>query len=456
MNGRPRRHKTLAILALVALFLGLMALAIGHFDRENRRGLAAQTQLRAQDAALRQATCLSCALDGQFKVLEAYARLFSLPADQFQRVLDAASVDSAFVSLAFTGPDQLDKAAAPRCFLEAMQGRRFAQAFSECVMLAVPVRSGEEVAGVMTASYKPEALGALLMAEQAPNAAFLEACLLIDEQGAVIAQAGQMAAHGQAGGPELTEGDHARLLQAPSGQTHLASDHGACFVTVYEAGVDGWRLVSVRAREEMLAGYRFITVNAAWLAAAMLAILGALFVAYRFVMRAERREVELLRERADCDAMTGFFNKRATEALICAAIEGGNGIHSLFMLDLDGLKGINDTYGHSAGDDALLRVAQAIRSSVRESDAVGRVGGDEFMIFLNNIGGIGRAQEVAERIIEKLGEANGEDALNFPLTCSIGIAMTSGTDTFEKLYREADKALYRAKNEGKNRFIFYS
>ena len=125
---------------------------------------------------------------------------------------------------------------------------------------------------------------------------------------------------------------------------------------------------------------------------------------------------------------------------------------ALMMLGLDNFKMVNDSFGHETGDRVLAEVGRVIRNSFRGADVAGRVGGDEFMIFVQDVDAEEAAQ-LAERISAQVGELP-----NLPdVTLSIGIALfpTHGK-TFAELYRAADTALYRSKKGGKATYHVYA
>lgn len=163
------------------------------------------------------------------------------------------------------------------------------------------------------------------------------------------------------------------------------------------------------------------------------------------------KELEL-KLRADYDGLTGILNKMATEELIKKALEknaDSGDPSALMVIDTDDFKKINDNYGHSAGDSVLAKIGSLIKDNFKGMDVPGRIGGDEFMVFMNCI-----SPEDSCRLAEKLeklvqGAFKGEEYEN-KITLSIGIAASPvhGTD-FETLYKNADKALYEAKKAGK-------
>jgi diguanylate cyclase (GGDEF)-like protein len=161
----------------------------------------------------------------------------------------------------------------------------------------------------------------------------------------------------------------------------------------------------------------------------------------------------LLAEKARRDDMTGMLNREAFfEMLEKARMESGRG--TLLIIDADNFKQINDNHGHLTGDAALLRICAAIERAARDCDIVGRIGGEEFGVFL---AGADRAESlrVAERIRDAVAGIVfrvGDEAI--PLSVSIGGAGHRATATLSELLREADRRLYEAKRRGRNCVIF--
>lgn len=172
------------------------------------------------------------------------------------------------------------------------------------------------------------------------------------------------------------------------------------------------------------------------------------------------RNSEQLERLATIDSMTGLFNRRHFLASGEAEWSRFQRYHrplSLLMLDIDHFKSVNDRYGHAVGDEAIISVANACADSKRESDIVGQLGGEEFAILLPETDAA-QAAIVADRLCKRIA-ADGliANRLNFKVTASIGIATAavsmSGLDV---LIRAADKALYLAKAQGRNRAVQWS
>ena len=158
---------------------------------------------------------------------------------------------------------------------------------------------------------------------------------------------------------------------------------------------------------------------------------------------------------SETDEMTHTYNMRAFNALArreCALAERYNRTFSLLMVDSDNLKKVNDTHGHGAGDKLIKLVAQCIRDDLRETDIIARYGGDEFMCLLPETGREAAAM-VAERIRTRIANTAlkaGESAI--PTSVSIGVATyPEHADEFDTLAKNADRALYASKAQGRNR-----
>lgn len=156
------------------------------------------------------------------------------------------------------------------------------------------------------------------------------------------------------------------------------------------------------------------------------------------------------------DGLTGLFNRTAMEELIQREIRmaqrRGDPL-SMLVVDVDHFKLINDRYGHHVGDRTLRRLAELIQGCVRETDLAFRYGGEEFVVILANTGLAG-ARQVAERIrvgVEAQRHDLGEGADPLQVTVSIGISQLEAGDNLLSLFVRADRALYAAKEGGRNR-----
>jgi diguanylate cyclase (GGDEF)-like protein len=167
---------------------------------------------------------------------------------------------------------------------------------------------------------------------------------------------------------------------------------------------------------------------------------------YYETMRESAESAEVL---AHTDLLTGARNRRALESLleeeVTRAERHGRDL-SILLFDLDNFKNINDTYGHIQGDDVLKRVASIVKQQLRQSDELGRWGGEEFMVMCPETD-IAQACFIAERLREAIAEADWE---GLTVTVSFGIARKQESELPGSLYERADQALYAAKRAGRN------
>ncbi len=162
---------------------------------------------------------------------------------------------------------------------------------------------------------------------------------------------------------------------------------------------------------------------------------------------------------SETDELTHAYNMRAFIAIArreCALANRYNRTLSLLMVDSDSLKKVNDTHGHEAGDRLIKLVVQCIRDGLRTTDVVARYGGDEFMCLLPETGSEGAAL-VAERIRLRIAEtALNDGPTAIPTSVSVGVATyPEHGDEFDKLAKNADRALYASKAQGRNRITVF-
>lgn len=164
----------------------------------------------------------------------------------------------------------------------------------------------------------------------------------------------------------------------------------------------------------------------------------------------QQRDLEL---RASRDPMTDVLNKMSYQQEVTRVLEisTNDHQHALIFIDIDDFKSVNDENGHSFGDFLLTTVTMRLKKMVRATDSVGRIGGDEFSVFLKDVGNEQSVVERANLFLESLNREFSFEGKTGRVNASVGIALFPhhGLD-FEELYKKADKAMYRSKEEGKN------
>ncbi len=281
-----------------------------------------------------------------------------------------------------------------------------------------------------------------------------EILAIVDDEGTLLARK-----------PALPEAI-GRHTQPPAHQPAFRDvDRGMTFTAV--SPIDGReRIIGLSKLERfpfvVMVGFDKASVlsgwqHRAWLFAVGYLVLSGLAVSALRVHLATRRQRERLRQLAHTDALTGMSNRRHIMDLglgeFSRARRYGNPL-SVLMLDIDKFKSINDGWGHPTGDRVLQELAHVMGSLVRAQDLCGRLGGEEFALILPETDLAG-AVTMAERLrqkIEATEDALAEDGSVVRFTVSMGVASLTDTDhAFEAMLQRADKALYQAKEGGRNR-----
>lgn len=173
----------------------------------------------------------------------------------------------------------------------------------------------------------------------------------------------------------------------------------------------------------------------------------------------EQRTSQALREKAEQDSLTGMLNKDAARNRIEAflAHRGAMQQAAMLIIDLDNFKSVNDRFGHMFGDMVLTRVAGTIRRLFREKDILARIGGDEFLVFMQDIPDRELVERRCSMLTASLQQLYDHRLQDCRFSCSVGAALVPehGT-TYQELFQRADRALYHAKDRGKNTYAIYA
>lgn len=180
----------------------------------------------------------------------------------------------------------------------------------------------------------------------------------------------------------------------------------------------------------------------------------------KYELHQNAQELDRTRTEARTDQLSGLANRKSFEETLSFMISkhnksGGKGF-ALILADVDHFKRINDTFGHSVGDDVVNRMGVVLKECVRPRDHVARIGGDEFAVLLNNVN-FERAQAVAGRIRSTIELTNfdiGDQMGKTSITVSMGLTVIRKGDDRQSFFERADKALYRSKEQGRNLLHF--
>jgi len=183
-----------------------------------------------------------------------------------------------------------------------------------------------------------------------------------------------------------------------------------------------------------------------------------LYMVWRDITERKRIE-EAIRHLAYHDVLTGLPNRMLfADRLVLAIAQAKRrqGTMAVMMLDLDGFKSINDTYGHHIGDQLLQSVGDRLTRTLREGDTLSRLGGDEFMVLLPVINEAANSSQIADKILSAFRQPFFCEDNELFTTASIGIAVYPGDgEDMDTLTKHADTAMYQAKSMGRNRYCLY-
>ena len=170
----------------------------------------------------------------------------------------------------------------------------------------------------------------------------------------------------------------------------------------------------------------------------------------------KNREISDITNKSHQDYLTGLWNRAYAEETINGMLQRG-AVGAMLMIDVDNFKSVNDNYGHLAGDKTLQTLADVLREFSKENDILCRIGGDEFIVFVNGVTAKAQLGQLAAEIIAELRSRIAASGFETGTSASIGIAqIPEDGDEFTVLYNCADKALYHVKQNGKNAYHFYS
>ena len=333
------------------------------------------------------------------------------------------------------------------------------------VILGVPIYRNGKVAGGLAGSYNVSELGYMLFKDVYGGTGF---SMIVSHDGTMISVSGDtdnykitlednfFDYHKQkeflSGSIEAVCGD---FETQRSGYVKLGQGEDIRYLQYVPIGYNNWMLcyaVPVSKANEAYDTLKHFEV----LLAAVLALLmlGLLFTISRINGKKER----LLLKYAQTDSLTGVLNKQSTQDSIddwlCS--RECTGLQAFFMMDVDYFKEVNDVYGHVAGDEVLHRFGRMLRKEFRDTDIVGRIGGDEFVVLMINISSRDAAAAKAEKLSKVLQSMDIPQLDGHKITCSIGISFyPDHGEEYEQLYGCADKALYETKKRGRNGMSIY-
>jgi diguanylate cyclase (GGDEF)-like protein len=167
----------------------------------------------------------------------------------------------------------------------------------------------------------------------------------------------------------------------------------------------------------------------------------------------EAAEKEKLIAKSQLDGLTGLYNAATTKELITEKIKNkGSRMDAFVLIDGDDFKDINDTHGHLVGDQALKQIARSIKQTFRKTDIIGRIGGDEFCLYLQDFPSIDYVKDKCQQLNSLLQRSTEGE----PISVSVGLTLVQENDEYDDVFKRADDALYEAKQKGKAQVVVSS
>lgn len=236
------------------------------------------------------------------------------------------------------------------------------------------------------------------------------------------------------------------LDNGKTGQHDILGDESIYFVNITTIPDTDWYFITCMNRNEVLKD--LWEIEFPMLLIAVIASVLLFFLTSRF-----SREMSSIRTKARMDPLTKLLNREGFEELVRIALAERPGQGLLMIMDMDNFKLINDQLGHPVGDRVLRKFSSLLENYFnRNKDIVGRLGGDEFAVFVGRDISTAETEGMLKKFISIVHQSFDGEYPDQKLSTSIGVGLTAQNDTYEQLYQNADKALYEAKWNGKDRF----
>ncbi len=480
---RESRYYTKAI----CIFIAAVVVGLALFIYMTNRAIDRNSKSRTMNTVVRQSEHIMTVLDVHYQYLEGIAEVLGksdeLITDDNMDMLASLHTYTDLELTALILPDgtahydngEVKNVSYRRYFTESMAGERSLSDPLESsvdkemrVILSVPVKKDDQVVGVLGASYNVTELSHIML-----NDAFggIGYSLIVTNEGNIIAHDGdstsQTISYGESffdfyKGVEILDDASLNHIKEDfeahqSGVVKVCSKNGQGskeYLAYAPLEINDWMICYALPVSDAQQPYRFISKYEAVFIICFF-IMVVLLVVYIIVK--DNKSKKALMRYARTDALTGLYNKNATENFINELISktDNNSLHAFIIFDMDRFKHINDTYGHAFGDVVIQSFGALLKDHFRSQDVVGRIGGDEFVVFMSEVESRDIVKTRVEELIEKIHDLKLPD-FDERLTASIGIAYApEAGDRYMDLYKNADLALYQVKQNGRDGYRVY-
>ncbi len=486
--NRKKQNQLESYLIAIAMFIVATALGIILFSIISQRGVDALAKNKLMLNVSRQRSHFEEVLDVNYQYLDAAASLIGsdgvLISDKNMDIVSAIKSTTSIDHVALIEPDGTAhyengeiKDVSHRSYVqEGLAGQHILSDPLQSsvdqetrVILGVPVYHDNTVIGILGASYNVTLLNHMMFDDLFDGEGL---SIIINERGEIMTLDGHSTDqticlddnffdfYGQwnlYGSSSLVDIRKAFQKQE-SGLVQLYPENNpekSCYISFSPLHFNHWMICYVVPVSTATASYSFV-MNYAFVLNAYFIILVFLLVWRIFVIH-DKDHRELVHN-AQIDALTDIYNKEHTQTAIDDFLANAQTdmLHAFLIMDIDKFKHVNDTYGHAAGDQILQQVGQFLKREFRDNDIIGRIGGDEFVVFMKNISSREAATWRVQNMVCHIRSIKQPAIDGNVITLSVGVAFCPEHGTqFDELYRNADKALYQAKRGGRNNFSVY-
>lgn len=475
-----RKYLSAGIVFLTAIVIGLAT-----FFYCVQKDVEKNIERTINESVSMQSHQLKSILDAQYDYLDGIAgylgEMEELISDESIALIRNVQEKSGLERVSIIGPDgtacydngDRKNVADRRYFQEGISGQRTlsdplkSRADGQTrVILGTPIYRGEQVVGVLGGSYDVTALSKMMFQNIYDGEDF---SFIFNENGDILScdsentigigldsnlfEWYETMLHQENMPKEVQE----NFAAGKGGYLHLKLEDGWEHLAYTPLGYNHWMVCYAVKADKAEEAYIFIqkyeVVLVGWFVFSGLVLLVVL-------QRISRKKQKVLLQYANTDSLTGLYNRKHTEDLIQGCLQGASGgdgkIRAFLLMDIDFFKEINDRYGHAAGDAVLRQVGDSLKSMFKKDSIVGRIGGDEFVVFLKEPEDLEDVENKAAEVPPLFRSLNIPELQGRTLTCSIGVACAPfhGQDYLE-LYKCADIAMYETKEKGRNGYTIY-
>lgn len=487
-NDKTITYKSTAYVPAMLLFIGAVAICLVIFLVSVQGSIERSSQDTIRTNVSRQSEHIRSILNIHYGYLNGIAaeigKTEELLSDENRELLVSLRKSTALERVALINEDGIayydngavKNVSSRRYFKEGMAGMETLSDPLESsvdqetrVVLGVPILRDGTVIGVLGGSYNVTSLNRMLFHDFFGGVGYT---LITTCEGEIIAHDGDLADHAMNYGDNLFEfydtrtfvGDSAMkgvendFREGKDGLIKMGSKKGDAsdkYLAYTDLGMNDWMICYVIPVAKAQQSYHFVR-RYELIFTAVFIIMTCILLLY--VFRTSKLQNRLLLHAAQVDGLTGVLNKRSTEERINEILWKDPDDRSMFVIiDIDHFKNINDKHGHMVGDEVLRKFGELLSNYFRENDVIGRIGGDEFVIFMKHVDRKDGTVARVENLVKKMENIHFAELKEERVTISVGISFAPECgNSYMDLYKTADMALYKTKQTGRNGYHIYN